>query len=101
MKGLPPDVDYEVRADFRGQISEKKTVSALLDREDNLVNFQLDIPIERGRQWTGLRTRDPNSRHSTSSSCALRSKCRRAFPRQFPRFFCFMAMARIAGLGGL
>jgi len=48
VKGLPPDINYEVRADFRGVISERKAVSALLDREDNLVNFDLDIAIVEG-----------------------------------------------------
>jgi len=45
IRGLTPDVDYELRADFRGVLSEKKAVSAFLDREDNLVNFDLDIAI--------------------------------------------------------
>lgn len=43
IRGLPPDVNYEVRADFKGAVSEKKTVSALLDREDNLISFQLGL----------------------------------------------------------
>jgi pimeloyl-ACP methyl ester carboxylesterase len=42
-RGLPPDVSYEVRADFKGAVSERKSVSALLDREDNLLNFQLNL----------------------------------------------------------
>ena len=42
-KGLPFDMDYDVRADFQGQVSERTTVSALLDREDNLVNFKLNV----------------------------------------------------------
>jgi len=41
--GLAPDVDYDVRADYRGVVSERKSISALLDREDNLVNFQLNM----------------------------------------------------------
>ena len=41
--GLAPDVDYDVRADFRGVVSEKKTISALIDREDNLVILQLNM----------------------------------------------------------
>jgi dienelactone hydrolase len=45
MRGLPPDVDYEVRADYRGVISERKAVSALLDREDNLLNFDLNVAV--------------------------------------------------------
>ena len=48
MRGLTPDVDYELRADFRGVLSEKKAVSAFLDREDNLVNFDLNVAIIAG-----------------------------------------------------
>lgn len=48
VRGLSPDVDYEVRADFRGVISDKKAVSALLPREDNLVNFELDVAVISG-----------------------------------------------------
>jgi pimeloyl-ACP methyl ester carboxylesterase len=43
IQGLAPDVDYEVRADFKGAVSEKKAISALLDREDFLLNFQLNL----------------------------------------------------------
>ena len=43
VQGLTPDVNYEVRADFRGVVSERKSISALLDREDNLVNFLLNL----------------------------------------------------------
>ena len=46
---LPPDVDYEVTSDFRGQTSAKKFVSSFLDREDNVLNFQIDVAaIESG-----------------------------------------------------
>jgi dienelactone hydrolase len=45
VRGFTPDVDYELRAEFRGVLSEKKAVSAFLDREDNLVNFDLDVAI--------------------------------------------------------
>jgi len=45
VRALPPDVDYELRADYRGVISEKKVMSALLDREDNLISFDLDVAI--------------------------------------------------------
>jgi pimeloyl-ACP methyl ester carboxylesterase len=41
--GLTPTVNYELRADFRGVVSEKKSIPAALDREDNLVNFQLNM----------------------------------------------------------
>src|SRR5215471_2639644 len=39
--GFPSNADYEVTAEFQGQISEKKSVSAFLDREDNVLNFQM------------------------------------------------------------
>jgi pimeloyl-ACP methyl ester carboxylesterase len=42
-RGLAPDVNHEVRADFKGAVSELKSISSLLDREDNLINFQLPI----------------------------------------------------------
>lgn len=42
-QGLSPTVDHEIRADFKGAVSDLKTISAMLDREDNLVNFQLAI----------------------------------------------------------
>jgi len=45
IRSLPPDVNYEVRADYRGAVSERKTVSALLDREDNLISFQLNLAV--------------------------------------------------------
>jgi pimeloyl-ACP methyl ester carboxylesterase len=40
---LPPTVDYEIHAEFKGKASDKKIVSSFLNREDNLVNFQLDV----------------------------------------------------------
>jgi dienelactone hydrolase len=40
---LTPSVDYELYADFKGKSSEKKFVSSFLNREDNVLNFQLDI----------------------------------------------------------
>jgi len=45
IQGLPPDVNYEVRADFKGVVSERKPVSSLLDREDNLISFQLNLSV--------------------------------------------------------
>jgi pimeloyl-ACP methyl ester carboxylesterase len=45
IRSLPPEVNYEVRADFKGVVSERKSVSALLDREDNLVSFQLNLSV--------------------------------------------------------
>jgi pimeloyl-ACP methyl ester carboxylesterase len=43
VRGLPPDVNYEVRADFKDAVSEIKSMSAMLNREDNLFNFQLNL----------------------------------------------------------
>ena len=43
--GLPPTVDYEIYAEFKGKASERKTVSSFLNREDNVLNFQLDLAI--------------------------------------------------------
>src|SRR4030095_9855034 len=43
--GLTPNVDYELYADFKGKSSEKKFVSAFLNREDNVLNFQLDVSV--------------------------------------------------------
>jgi pimeloyl-ACP methyl ester carboxylesterase len=40
--GLTPTVDYELYADFKGKVSDKKFVSSFLNREDNVLNFQLD-----------------------------------------------------------
>src|SRR5215475_10590 len=43
--GLTPNVDYELYAEFKGKNSEKKFVSAFLKREDNVLNFQLDVAV--------------------------------------------------------
>jgi len=42
---LTPTVDYELYAEFKGKNSEKKFVSAFLNREDNVLNFQLDVAV--------------------------------------------------------
>jgi pimeloyl-ACP methyl ester carboxylesterase len=42
---LPPTVDYELYAEFKGKESEKKYVSSFLNREDNVLNFQLDVSV--------------------------------------------------------
>ncbi|HEX4998849.1 MAG TPA: alpha/beta fold hydrolase [Terriglobia bacterium] len=42
MKNLPAEVTYDVTAEFNG-VSEKKSVSGLLNRPDNIVDFQLKI----------------------------------------------------------
>jgi pimeloyl-ACP methyl ester carboxylesterase len=43
--GLTPTVDYEVYAEFKGTASEKKIISSFLNREDNVLNFQLDVAV--------------------------------------------------------
>ncbi|HEY2381918.1 MAG TPA: alpha/beta fold hydrolase [Terriglobia bacterium] len=40
---LTPTVDYEVYAEYQGKQSEKKFVSSFLNREDNVLNFQLPV----------------------------------------------------------
>src|SRR5262245_10415126 len=40
---LPPSVDYEVYAEFRGKTSDKRLISGFLNRQDNVLNFQLDV----------------------------------------------------------
>jgi pimeloyl-ACP methyl ester carboxylesterase len=42
---LPPTVDYELYAEFKGKESEKKYVSSYLNREDNVLNFQLAVTV--------------------------------------------------------
>src|SRR2546428_6767069 len=42
---LTPTVDYEIYAEFKGKASEKKFVSSFLNREDNVLNFQLDVTV--------------------------------------------------------
>src|SRR5438132_12776667 len=42
---LPPTVDYELYAEFKGKESERKYVSSFLNREDNVLNFQLDVSV--------------------------------------------------------
>jgi pimeloyl-ACP methyl ester carboxylesterase len=46
--GLPPDVDYEVYANFGSKDSDKKLVSSYLTRQDNLLNFALDTSFTGG-----------------------------------------------------
>ena len=45
LNGLPPDVDYEVYAEFRGKESLRRVVSSFLNRQDNVLNFELDVAI--------------------------------------------------------
>jgi dienelactone hydrolase len=42
---LTPTVDYELQAEFKGKTSERKFVSSFLNREDNVLNFQLDVAL--------------------------------------------------------
>src|SRR5207237_6093919 len=42
---LAPAVDYELYAEFKGKTSDKKYVSAFLNREDNVLSFQLDVAV--------------------------------------------------------
>jgi pimeloyl-ACP methyl ester carboxylesterase len=41
-------VDYELYAEFKGKASEKKFISSFLNREDNVLNFQLDVAVIDG-----------------------------------------------------
>lgn len=45
---LTPTSDYEVHAEFKGKASEKRIVSSFLNREDNVLNFQLDVTVIDG-----------------------------------------------------
>ena len=45
---LTPTVDYEVYAEYKGKASEKRLVSSFLNREDNVLNFQLDVAVIAG-----------------------------------------------------
>ena len=45
IRGLPWDADYEVYAEFRGTESEKKAVTSFLPRQDNVLNFDLDLVV--------------------------------------------------------
>ncbi len=47
IRGLPGNVDYEVRATFGEIESETRLISYFLQREDNIVNFTLDLIVER------------------------------------------------------
>jgi pimeloyl-ACP methyl ester carboxylesterase len=40
---LPPTVDYEVYAEYKGASTERRTISGFLNRQDNVLNFQLKI----------------------------------------------------------
>ena len=57
INALPPSVDYEISAEFKGQTSEKRVLSGLLNREDNLINFELKVSAEA----VGNRAAEPNA----------------------------------------
>jgi hypothetical protein len=40
--GLSPDVDYELKADYQGQSSPKKTLSSFDSRKQAVINLKLD-----------------------------------------------------------
>jgi len=42
---LPPSIDYLVWAEFNGKSSDRRTVSGFLNRQDNVLNFQLDVAV--------------------------------------------------------
>jgi dienelactone hydrolase len=69
VRGLTPDVDYEVRADFRGVVSERKAVSGFIDREDNLLNFSLDVAVIAG----GAAPADPGPEFQTFDLVKLKA----------------------------
>ena len=45
--GLPGDADYELRATYEDAASDSRLVTSFLSREDNVVNFTLELVIER------------------------------------------------------
>jgi pimeloyl-ACP methyl ester carboxylesterase len=61
--GLTPSVDYELYAEFKGKTSEKKFVSSYLNREDNVLNFQLDLAV----------TEDPAAPSPSSQSSTFKT----------------------------
>lgn len=48
IRALPHSIDYEVQAEFKGATSEKRLVSGFVDRQDNVVNFELDVAVIEG-----------------------------------------------------
>src|SRR5260370_14076830 len=42
---LPPTADYELYAEFKGKESDKKYRSSFLNRENNVLNFQLAVSV--------------------------------------------------------
>src|SRR5437868_10557803 len=45
---LTPTVAYEIYAEYKGKASEKRQISSFLNREDNVLNFQLDVAVIAG-----------------------------------------------------
>ena len=43
---LPPTIDYEVYTEYNGKKSESRTVSGFVNRQDNVLNFQLDVTTD-------------------------------------------------------
>jgi pimeloyl-ACP methyl ester carboxylesterase len=56
---FPAGSDYEVTAEYRGQISDKKSVSSFLDREDNALNFRFKAAAEAATPNTPARAAAP------------------------------------------
>jgi hypothetical protein len=42
--GLDPNVDYELKAQYKGVASRTRTVSSFDDRREVIYNFELEIP---------------------------------------------------------
>ena len=72
IQGLTADVNYEVRADFRGVLSERVAISAMLDRDDNLVNFKLNLTAG-GTAGGGDATVDPGPEFLTFDLVKLKA----------------------------
>ena len=74
---LTPTVDYEIHAEFKGKASDKKVVSSFLNREDNVVNFQLDVAaIESGgiapdQGGPSFQTFDLTELHASFDMCGV------------------------------
>ncbi len=45
---LPPSIDYEVSAEYKGKSSEKRLVSSFMNKQDNTVSFRLDVDLGVG-----------------------------------------------------
>ena len=99
VNGLPPGVDYEVYAEFEGQQSERRVVSGLLNRPDNVLAFSLDVvmtpALEPGIDAPGslnLETFDLVQLQGSFQSP-------RVFRHPYPRHCCSTAMVKRARSG--